>query len=100
MADEPMKVDVRALAVLARMEVSDAELAKLETEIPAIIAFVETIKNADISGVSQDTTLRNVMRADENPHESGMYTETLLSASPARVGNRFAVKQVLTRKNK
>ena len=100
MADEPMKVDVRALAALARIEVSDEELAKLETEIPAIIAFVETIKNADISGVSQDTTLRNVMRADENPHASGMYTEALLSAAPAREGNRIAVKQVLTRKNK
>ena len=42
-------IDVRALAKLARLEVSDAELAKLEKEIPDILAFVETIKKADVS---------------------------------------------------
>jgi len=98
MTDEK-KVDIRALASLSRVEVSDDEIAKLEREIPSILAFVETIQKADISGASADTSLRNVMRADENPHESGMYTEVLLSAAPARVGDRIAVKQVITRKN-
>jgi len=35
-----MTVDIAALAKLARLEVSDAEMVKLETEIPAILAFV------------------------------------------------------------
>ena len=42
--------------------------------------------------------LRNIMRADENPHESGKYTEKLLKAAPARDGDRVAVKQVISRK--
>lgn len=92
-------VDIRALANLSRMEISDEEVAKLEKEIPGILAFVETIQKADISAASADTSLRNVMRADEHPHESGMYTEALLNAAPARVGDRIAVKQVITRKN-
>ena len=94
------KVDVRVLAEMTRMEVSDAELAKLEQEIPAILAFVDIIQSADTSGVSLDTSLRNVTRPDENPHESGLYTEDLLAGAPAREGNRIAVKQVLTRKAK
>ncbi len=92
------KVDVVALAKLARLEVSDEELAKLEKEIPSILAFVETIQKADVSRVKESHELRNVMRADENPHESGIHTEKLLDAAPAREGNRIAVKQVISRK--
>lgn len=94
------QVDVKALAQLARLEVSDEELAKLEKEIPSILAFVETIQatSAASSGALRGEGLRNVMRMDENPHESGIYTERLLSAAPARKGDRIAVKQVIKRK--
>jgi aspartyl-tRNA(Asn)/glutamyl-tRNA(Gln) amidotransferase subunit C len=92
------KINIRALASLARVEVSDDEVAKLEREIPSILAFVETIQGADVSGVARVRDLHNVMRADENPTEPGRYTETLLSAAPAREGNRIAVMQVLKRK--
>ena len=91
-------VNIRALAELARVEISDEEVAKLEKEIPNILTFVETIQKADISSAVADTSLRNVMRADENPHETGVYTEALLSAAPAREANRIAVKQVISRK--
>jgi len=94
------KVDISALAKLARLEVSDAELAKLEKEIPDILAFVETIQKADAGKEASAPELRNVMRADENPIESGKYTERLLDAAPARAGNRIAVKQVISRKKK
>ena len=105
-----MVIDVAALAKLARLEVSDGELAKLEKEIPEILHFVETIQaaSADASAFDKSSAeqagepkkaLRNVMRDDENPHESGKYTEKLLKAAPARSGDRVAVKQVLSRRN-
>ena len=96
-----MEIDVVALAKLARLEVSDEELAKLEREIPDILKFVETIQAVSAQGYDEPKkeSLINVMRADENPHEGGIYTEALLEAAPARVGNRIAVKQVLSRKN-
>lgn len=93
-------IDVRALAKLARLEVSNEELAKLEKEIPAILAFVETIQKATVEAhPSASSGLHNVMRADENAHEGGTYTKTLLDAAPAREGNRIAVKQVISRQN-
>ena len=91
-------VNIVTLAKLARLEVSPEELAKLETEIPAILHFVETIQSANTGAEATSPSLRNVMRADENPHESGKYTEVLLKAAPARVGNRVAVKQVISRR--
>ena len=95
-----MKVDVKALAELARLEVTDAELAKLEQEIPEILKFVETIQSANVSAEVKAPELRNVMRADENPHETGEYTERLLRAAPAQKDNRVVVKQVVSRKQK
>ncbi len=93
------KVDIAALAKLARLEVSDAELARLEKEIPDILHFVETIQAASAKDFDETkNALRNVMRTDENPIESGTYTDVLLQAAPARAGNRVAVKQVISRK--
>ena len=94
------KVDIAALAKLARLEVSEAEMMKLEKEIPDILHFVETIQKADTGKEIVSPTLRNVMRADENPIESGTFTERLLSAAPAREGDRVAVKQVISRNKK
>ena len=92
------KADIKNLVKLARLEVSDEELAKLETEIPDILKFVETIQSVSGKTAVPSPTLVNVMRADENPHEGGIYTEALLKAAPTRVGDRIAVKQVLSRK--
>ena len=92
------KVDIAALAKLARLEVSDEELAKLEKEIPAILAFVETIQKASAEVEEETLPLRNVMREDVNPHESGIYTKDLLDAAPAKRDNQIVVKQVILRK--
>jgi aspartyl-tRNA(Asn)/glutamyl-tRNA(Gln) amidotransferase subunit C len=94
------KVDIDALASLARLELSDEERAKLETEIPDILKFVETMQQADVSGIKEEHRLRNVMREDANPYESGKFTEVLLKAAPEREGDRIAVKQVISRKKK
>lgn len=89
------KIDVASLAKLARLDVSGEELSKLEKEIPNILRFVESIRNVETPPETNIEGLRNVMRADENPHESGAYAEKLLKAAPSREGSRIAVKQVL-----
>ncbi|RJR14053.1 aspartyl/glutamyl-tRNA amidotransferase subunit C [Candidatus Parcubacteria bacterium] len=94
----PKDVDVRALAKLARLHVSDGELEKLAEELPGILRFVEAVQNAPVSQEVTAPTLRNVMRTDEHPHESGLYTERLLNAAPAQEKGRVVVKQVLSRK--
>ncbi len=98
MNEESAKIDVRALAALSRVEVSDEEVARLEKELPEIVAFVETIQKADVSAAQADTSLRNVMRDDAHAHESGIYTEELLAAAPRQEKNRIAVNQVVSRK--
>ena len=92
------QVDVKALAKLARLEVSDDELVRLEKEIPAILGFVETIQKVATDAEGHGDGLHNVMREDVNPHESGIYTDDLLKAAPATQDNQIVVKQVISRK--
>lgn len=92
------QVDVRALAKLARLEVSNEELARLEKEIPAILAFVEEIQQVSATVTPESPEHRNVMRDDANAHEGGLYTEDLLKAAPAQHDNQVVVKQVLSKK--
>lgn len=92
------KVDVQALAKLARLEVSDEELAKLEKELPGILKFVETIQKVSGEAPKGDPAHRNVMRDDIEPHEGGIHTDELLAAAPAQKHGQLVVKQVITRK--
>jgi aspartyl-tRNA(Asn)/glutamyl-tRNA(Gln) amidotransferase subunit C len=92
------KVDIKALAKLARLEVSDEELVRLEKEIPAILGFVETIQKVATDSAAHDPSLRNVMREDANPHEGGKYTDDLLAAAPAQRDSHVVVKQVISKK--
>lgn len=89
------QIDVAALAKLARLEVSTEELGRLEKEIPDILAFVETIQSVSGDVVPEAPEVRNVMRADENSHESGVFTKTLLDAAPASEEGYLLVKKVL-----
>ena len=69
MADKEEKVDVKILAKMAHIDVPADQLEKLEQELPNILAFVRTIREADISKAeAAPAVLSNIMRADEDPH--------------------------------
>lgn len=91
-----MKVDIQALADLARLEVSGEEMKTLEEQIPAILSFVARIQEVAEAALSDRNPRRkNVMREDDNPHESGAFTKVLLAAVPRREGDYVKVPQVI-----
>lgn len=91
------KVDINALAKLARIEISETEITEFEAQIPAILSFVASIQAVSADIPTEPTVPRhhNVMRADTDPHESGLYTEDLLKAAPRREKDYVKVSQVL-----
>lgn len=90
------KEDIEKLAELSRIEVTEEESAKFSKDIEAILAYVnELTEIATEEPVKEAGVLRNVMREDEKPHDTGHYTEALLSASPDREKNYFKVKKIL-----
>lgn len=87
--------DIEKLATLSRLELSGVEKETFATEIDSILAYVGQVTEA--AGAVENTlpSVRNVFRPDENPHESGLYTEAILNQAPRREGDYLKVKKIL-----
>ncbi len=89
--------EVKKLAALARISIADGELRKFTKEFDSILAYVAQLEKLELpkTGAIQPP-LRNVMRADGEPHESGKYTEKIAEQFPEREGDYLAVKQIIS----
>lgn len=60
--------DIITLAALARLDLSDDEIAEYSQELTEILHYVEQLQNVDVAGLqptNQVTGLTNVMREDD-----------------------------------
>ena len=76
----------------------EGEAEKLSREFGAILGYVEEVKDMNNeSGImnKEEMPLKNIMREDGEPHESGIYTEDILDNAPMREGNYIKVKKIL-----
>lgn len=96
------KNKVLDLARLARIELRDEEAESLSHDLNAILDYFREIKKLDHkSSLTEvlprqgDFAVVNIMRPDNEPHQSGIYTERLLSEAPAREDNCIKVKKIL-----
>lgn len=92
------KDDVKKLAELSRIELSEKEVETLQGEIDAILAYVDVVSKVDLpEGISPSPHLEieNSMREDAEPHEPGMFTEKMLSQAPRRKDTFVQVKKIL-----
>ena len=88
--------DIEKLSQLARIHLADEEKASLAKEIDSILAYVAQIQSAGADVSSGVNYLHNVMRDDDTPHESAVFTEKLLAAAPEKEGQYFKVKKIIT----
>jgi aspartyl-tRNA(Asn)/glutamyl-tRNA(Gln) amidotransferase subunit C len=89
------KDDIKHLADLSRMEISESEMEKLTGEIDSILGYVGQIMNTNGDIKREVPALHNVMREDEPQNKSGEYTEAILKNAPSRDGNYLKVKKIL-----
>jgi aspartyl-tRNA(Asn)/glutamyl-tRNA(Gln) amidotransferase subunit C len=90
--------DVKKLANLARLELTDSEVEKLRGEIDSILAYIDTIQKVTLPdgiAASPHLDLKNVMRDDGTPHESGQYTKDLVDQFPDSENGYLKVKKIL-----
>jgi aspartyl-tRNA(Asn)/glutamyl-tRNA(Gln) amidotransferase subunit C len=88
--------DVRAIAHLARLELTEAELAVLAPQLGAIVEYVALLQQAPTQGVeplAHALPVENVFR-DDVPAPS-LPVEEALANAPARRGPFYAVPAVL-----
>ena len=75
--------DVRHIAKLARLNLSDEEVAKFSTDLTSILQYIEKLQEVDTEGVEpteQVTGMTNSFREDEIC-ESSITPEQLLGCS-------------------
>jgi len=91
--------DIKKLAVLSRINLSDKEEESLLKDMDAILGYVDQVKEAAATSAVVDMNNSsapvNVFREDVDPHESGIFTEVLLNSAPERHGQYVKVKKIL-----
>jgi aspartyl-tRNA(Asn)/glutamyl-tRNA(Gln) amidotransferase subunit C len=89
--------DVTYVAELARIELNDADKAKLQQDMQAIVGYIEQLNEVDVSGIeptAHAVTLTNVTREDRAG--KSVPRETMLANAPATVDDELIkVPQVL-----
>jgi len=89
--------DVLKLARLARISLSDEEIASFAGELSAILEYVEQLSSVDTTGLeptNQVTGLTNVMRPDEVVHY-GYEPDALLRIAPQTQAGQLKVKRMI-----
>ncbi|MBI4155886.1 MAG: Asp-tRNA(Asn)/Glu-tRNA(Gln) amidotransferase subunit GatC [Candidatus Zambryskibacteria bacterium] len=89
------KEEIKHLAQLARISVSEGEAEKMTSEIDSILEYVGQIKDISTENIEETPTLQNIMREDTVTHSPGEHTKAILSNAPSREGNYIKVKKIL-----
>lgn len=87
--------DIEKLAKLSRLELRDEEKQGVLKDLQSILGYVSEINSVVASTEERSISdLRNVVRADENPHTRGEFTEDILNNAPDKQDGYIKVKQV------
>ena len=92
--------DVRAIADLARLELSDGEVARYQRQLSEILDYFRTLEELDTSHIDPTSTvlpLTNVMRADHAL--PALPVDDAIANAPDRDGAQFRVRAVLAGAN-
>lgn len=93
-------MDVRKVAKLAHLEITDEEVAMFEPQMASIVAYVEQLNELDTSnvepmlgGLTAEGEKTDTRRADA-PHES-LGQKAALKEAPSATDGHFQVPKVL-----
>lgn len=88
--------DIEKLAKLSRLKLSDVEKEKYLKDMESILAYVGQINSAKIKAEKLEAgNAHNIMREDDCPHESGIFTNALIKLAPRSENNFVKVKKIL-----
>jgi aspartyl-tRNA(Asn)/glutamyl-tRNA(Gln) amidotransferase subunit C len=92
------KEEIKKLAQLSRIEMSDEELGLMAKDFDSILGYVAQIQEVTTGKGDlkpQVGTHHNIMREDEGEHEGGRYTDKILKNMPEEQAGYLSVKKIL-----
>lgn len=94
-----MSVDaatVKRIGRLARIRIEEDEVASYQSELNAILGFVEQLSEVDVDGVLPMTSVTPMtLRRRDDVVSDGGYAEKIVSNSPLTEDNFFMVPKVV-----
>ena len=88
--------DIDKLSLLARLAIPEEEKEEFLMQFTSVLGYVDRIQSVVVpEDLHEQPLVRNILRADENPHENGAFTEVILAEAPDRDDNYFKVPRVL-----
>ncbi|MGC3988507.1 MAG: Asp-tRNA(Asn)/Glu-tRNA(Gln) amidotransferase subunit GatC [Chthoniobacteraceae bacterium] len=88
--------DVRYVAQLARLNLSDAEIEKFQTQLSQVLNYVEKLKQVDVSHVEPTAHTSPVFNVFREDAERDWFTSReALSNAPRQANGLFVVTKVV-----
>lgn len=87
--------DIKQLAHLARVEVTDTEVEGYMKDFDAILGYVNQINEVNLAEVQPAHLQENVARADAHPHAAGQSVEQMLADAPGSQDGFYKVPKIL-----
>ena len=87
--------DIEKLAELSKIRLPEGEALKFAKDFESILGYVKQIESVDVGEVKESFFLKNILRADANPHETGALSEALLAAAPETHDGFVKVNKIL-----
>lgn len=89
--------DIKKLAEMARLDMTDAEMSGLAHDFDGILEYVSHVKEAVELSQIEDVTFSftNVMREDVVTNEPGFCTDKIIAQFPDQADGYLKVKQIL-----
>ncbi len=88
--------EIRKLAHLARIAVTDDEVAGYAKDFQAILGYVDQINQVPVGDVQEAFLEHNRVRLDQSTHAPGTYTDDLVAQAPQSVDDFYKVPKILS----
>ena len=93
------KEEVIKIANLARLELTEQEIEKMQKNLADILGYIDQLNQVDVSGVDMENDsiiLGEDLREDVSLPQNLETIENMITQAPDREGNHIKVKEILT----
>ncbi len=90
--------DIKKIANLARINLTDTETSKFTKDIQSIVGFIDTVNNTEVSDAllkQEGFAPTNKIRDDKESHVDYMSPQDIVLAAPNHQDNAVKVKKII-----
>ena len=87
--------DIEKLAELSKIRLPEGDALRFAKDFESILGYVKQIEGVELGDVKESFFLKNILRDDFHPNETGALSEALLAAAPETHDGFVKVNKIL-----